>query len=452
MSTKSLKAAAVLLPLLFWVIVLRLRSWLLQYQQSWQIELFILLILTVGTVLFTSVIFRVIENREAEIEQRSEQLAALHQAAVALTTELDLGTVLQKVADLAVELVGARYGALAVFDVHNRVIDQFITCGISPEERAHIGKPPEGIGLLGALLNNGHPIRISRISEDPRAVGFPPSHPYMESLLGVPIVSKGKTIGALYLTDKMPQGSRSSQKRIPFTEQDEQLLVMFATQAAIAIENAQLYRQTQQLAVLQERERFGMDLHDGVIQSIYAIGLMLDDTQHQLAEKNIQEKERIKQALNGLNEVIRDIRNYILDLRPERFQGRDLHRGLKELDRDLRANSLLSTHLNLDGIKPNILRPEQTVEVLHIAQEALTNIRKHARARNVYVSVARKKGLFILSIADDGIGVQNDQMRVGGHGLVNMQLRAESLGGSLKIAPRDGGGTCVTLYVPINEE
>ncbi len=448
MSTRWLKWLTIILPVAFWVLILDLQDALRHTLTHTQVELLTATVMLIGAAAFSTWVFRVVERREAEIQHRTEQLEALHQAALALTTELELSAVLQKVVDLARDLLGARYGALGVLDESGTQIAQFVTSGLSPEEVARIGPPPEGRGLLGVIIQSGTPLRVDAIAEHPLAYGFPEGHPPMHTLLGVPIAYKGRVVGNLYLADKvLPYDDTATPQ--PFTEQDQRLLEMFATQAAIAIDNAQLYRKTQQLAILQERERFGMDLHDGVIQSIYAVGLQLEATQHQLQRAPQQAHETIAQAIHDLNDVIRDIRNYILDLRPERFQGRDLHRGLRELVRDLRANSFLEVSLDLDGVPSEVLTPEQTVEVLHIVQEALTNVRKHARARYVTVRIWMEDGVFYLDVTDDGIGIQQARVRPGGHGLLNMQQRARSLGGQLHIARGKQGGTSVRLRVPL---
>lgn len=450
MSTRVLKWLAIVLPIAFWLFVLLLRTVLFSEQRTPQGDVFAVIMLGLGAVLFSTWVFRIIANRETEIRHRSEQLTALHSAALALTTELDLGTVLQKVVDLARGLVNARYAALGVLDEKGESIAQFITSGISTAQRAQIGDPPRGRGLLGVLIKEGKPIRISEIARDLRAVGFPPNHPPMHSLLGVPIQSKGKIIGDLYMTDKIADTSHKGLRYETFTEQDQQVLEMFATQAAIAIENAQLYRQTQQLAILKERERFGMDLHDGIIQSVYAVGLMLEDSQHRLDSEPQEVKARITRAIHDLNDVIRDIRNYILDLRPQRFQGRDLKRGLEELARGLRANTFLNVNLHVDEVDLSVLSAEQTVETLHIVQEALTNVRKHARASNVDIALTSVDSYLVLKIKDDGIGVDAERgQEAKGHGLQNMRERTTALHGEIRIERNEGRGTSVTLRVPL---
>ncbi|NUM47276.1 MAG: GAF domain-containing sensor histidine kinase [Anaerolineales bacterium] len=446
MNRNSLKFLTIILPVTFFVTLIVLRSSLSRSPVLWGLETLIILIALLGTLLFSSWVFARIDQNEIEIKQRSEQLAALHEAAISLTRELDLSKVLQKVVDLARTLSRAKYGALGVLGTDGRWIDQFIFSGIPGHARMKMEPTPRGHGLLGAVIEAGKPIRVSRIGDDKRASGFPHFHPMMTSFLGVPIRFKDEVIGELYLADKMGVYNEP----LEFSEQDQHILEMFATQAAIAIKNAQFYRQAQQLTILQERERFGMDLHDGIIQSIYAIGLMLDDTQHRMEETPTQAREGISHAIAGLNEVIRDIRNYILDLRPNRFQGRDLKEGLGELVRELRANSFLSVDLQMDGTSVTSLTPEKTVEILHIAQESLSNIRKHARASQVDILLEEENQDLRLIIKDDGVGLNLDQIRNStGHGLRNMRERAQMLGGIFAIATAQDGGTEICVRVPL---
>lgn len=414
----------------------------ISWAQAW-LRFSLLLSAAVG---FNIWLFRIIEQHEAETQRRSEQLAALHKAALILTKEVDLATVLQRVVDEARVLAEAQYGAVGVLSEDGKYIGQFITSGITPQQRALLGPPPRGHGLLGVLIKLGQSIRIPSISDDPRSVGFPPNHPPMRSLLGVPISFQGEILGDLYLTDKLTTEGRVT----AFSEQDQQLLEMFATQAAIAIKNAQFHRQSQQLTLLQERDRFGMDLHDGVIQSLYGIGLMLEEAQHRFEIKDDSGKDLVVQAVEGLRRTIHDIRNYIMDLRPQRFQGRDLGEGLAELAREVRAHSFLSIAIEVETEVSTRLSPEQTVKILHIAREALTNVRKHARASQVDIHLADHSGVLLLTVADNGIGLDLNLIDKGaGHGLHNMQERAQALGGKISFTNIESGGTCVQLEVPL---
>src|SRR4051794_25611345 len=152
---------------------------------------------------------------------------------IAISSELSLDAVLQRVVETAAELTGARYAALGVIDRSGRALERFLTHGIDDETHRAIGALPHGRGILGALITDARPLRLQRIADDPRSVGFPPGHPAMESFLGVPIVLRGVAFGNLYLTEK--DGG------VEFTEEDVELVRLLAAQADVAIENARLY-------------------------------------------------------------------------------------------------------------------------------------------------------------------------------------------------------------------
>src|SRR5918911_1070911 len=161
-----------------------------------------------------------------------DRLRGLVEAGIALSSELSLEALLQKLVETAAELTGARYAALGVIDRHGRELERFLTTGIDAETHAAIGELPRGRGILGVLIRNAETLRLHDIAEDPRSVGFPPNHPPMRGFLGVPIKLRGVAYGNLYLTEK--QGG-------DFTEEDEELVRLLASQAAVAIENARLY-------------------------------------------------------------------------------------------------------------------------------------------------------------------------------------------------------------------
>ncbi len=409
-----------------------------------------LVLVSLVSSIFSSWVFNQITEREREIQKRAAQLEALNNAALSLITELDLGIVLQKVVDLSRDLVSARYGALGVLDDDSTAFQRFITSGISEETRKKIGAPPIGKGVFHILMREGKSLILNDISSHEESYGFPQHHPPMRSLIGVPIRAKGKVIGDLYLSEKQDPFNPDPNMLIPFTEEDQHILELFATQAAIAIENARLYRQVQQLAVLEERQRFGMDLHDGVIQSIYAVGLMLENILHRVEKEPGSAREGITDSIRSLNMVISDIRNYILDLRPQHFKGRNIIQGIEELTRALRANTFIDVDLVITDVEPHIISPERTVEILHIAQEALSNVQKHARASEVDISMACQNGHLLLEIVDNGVAITPpDLHRARGNGLRNMQDRAAALNGEIVIGPRLEGGTEVKLDVPI---
>ena len=324
-----------------------------------------------------------------------EELRALTEAGVTLTSELALGAVLQKVVDIARELIGSRYAALSVLGPSGE-ITRFITSGISAEEREAIGDIPSGKGLLSVLLHKGDSLRLETISNDARSASFPPHHPQMTSLLGVPLIFRGRIIGNLYLTDKTSKRG--------FSDHDEELVRLLATQAAVAIRNAELHDKAESVARLEERERIGMDLHDGVMQSIYAVGLTLEDCVERVDEAPDEVKASLEGAMNALNDVIGDIRSYIFDLRPRVSVVADLPEAIRHLVDDLRINTLIQTSLEIDGELSDAITQDQALALFHITQEALNNVAKHSQAKSASVRLQASDRLISVEVHDDGIG------------------------------------------------
>jgi signal transduction histidine kinase len=367
----------------------------------------------------------------------------LIEAGMALVSELSLDAVLLRIVELAVDLTGARYGALGVLAADGRSIEEFITVGITAEERAALGDPPTGHGLLGALIREARPLRIPDIGADPRSVGFPPNHPPMKSLLGAPITGRGKVFGNIYLTDK--------QDAEAFDEEDERVLVVLATQAAVAVENARLYdetersgRELQRLQVLEERERIGKELHDGVIQSLFAVGMHLQGLATATGDDNIS--RNLESAVDDIDHAIRDLRNYIFGLRPGILADRQLDQALKEMATDFAARSGVVTVVEVDGEAASRLA-SRAADVVQIVREALSNVGRHGAATTCRVSVERSAAGLTIEVDDDGQGFDVDVTR-SGMGLQNLQERVGSLGGVFQIESTPGEGTTVRATFP----
>ncbi|MDX1687218.1 MAG: GAF domain-containing sensor histidine kinase [Candidatus Promineifilaceae bacterium] len=365
----------------------------------------------------------------------------MNKAALAVAGNLSLDKVLRQIVESARELANARYAALGIPDGKGGLA-KFIHSGLPSEQVAQIPHEPEGHGLLGALLQEGRTIRIPHITGDPRSFGFPPGHPPMESFLGVPIKGGGEIMGNLYLTDKL--GGEE------FTAADEELIELLAAHAAIAIKNARLYEEVGRLAIVEERSRIGMDLHDGVIQAIYAVGLTLESARLLLPEDEHAEAVRLLDgAINGLNDAIRDIRNFILDLRPRRFNG-NLSEGLARLTREFQANTMIPVELRLPGDTLDPVPAPVARALFFTAQEALANVARHARASNVVVEAEREDHAIKLRIEDDGRGFDVDsQSQMTGHGLANMRARAEEQNGTFTVESEPGEGTQISLRLPL---
>lgn len=548
-------------------------------------------------------------------EQLEARLVSLHRASLELIRDLSLDTVLNKIITLARDEVNAAYGALGVLDDQGNLV-QFIPVGMAPEQEREIGHLPVGLGLIGALKNERRTIRLSQITDDPRSVGFPPHHPYMESFLGVPIVEGNKLFGLIYLTNKLgysefstdderviemlaayaavaisharmyeavlqrddmlvrqnedlallndvattltsstdldvvldktlnrviaflyidageiyigedgareiqlvlhqggfseplftrdrflvgegvigktfvsgkplvsyelksdveylnpallrlgvkgmaciPLSAReqvvgvmcvASPKDYVFAHHQIDLLTSIGKWLGITIENATLQRQAKRLAVLEERERIGMDLHDGIIQSIYAVGLALDYARVALDDDLDQSRQKIEQAIDGLNKTIRDIRAYISDLRPRELIGSDLMNNLQRLVDEYRSNTMADATLvgSDDGLAR--LPASHATALFHICQEALANVAKHSEARRVDIRLWSTKGRVLLEVSDNGLGFDLRKMSITlGHGLSNMHIRARKVGGDVEITSAPGEGTTVLAWVP----
>ena len=368
--------------------------------------------------------------------------AALDAAVRGIAELAPLDDVLQLIVDRVRPLVGAQYAALGIVDPSGR-IERFITSGMDDETRRRIGALPEGHGLLGLIIRENRSFRIPDINVDPRNYGFPEHHPPMRSFLGVPIGLRGTSLGRLYLTNKLEAGE--------FSPDDQALVETFAIHAGIAMENARLHEQVQRLAVVDERERISKDLHDGIIQNLYAVGLSLEDVADELEDEHGDAAARVGRAIDAIHLSIQDVRNFIFGLRPELLENASLAEGLAVLVEEQRRNSMIDLELRTPDhmIQPT---PAVTSHLLAIASEALSNAVRHSRATRALVTVQElDRSGWELRIEDNGIGFEPSQSAKLGHqGLANIRDRAQRIGGTLTIASEHGQGAQLTIRVPAN--
>lgn len=375
------------------------------------------------------------EHRARRAEAR---LAALDVAVQGISGALELEAVLQLIVDRVRDLADADYAALGI--VHSSgEIDRFITSGLGSAEHERIGAPPRGRGLLGLIIRENRTFRIADIAKDPRRHGFPPNHPEMRSFLGVPITVKGRTVGNLYLTNKRGE--------IEFSDDDQTLVERFAAHAGLAIENARLSERVQALAVVEDRERIGRDLHDGIIQRIYAVTLGLEDVAEIAQQDPAAAGQRVDRAIEALHAAIGEIRVFIYGLQP----GIDGRAGMAPALETLAEETRLATSLRVEvRVIGGQVAPAMSGELLIIAREALSNAARHAAASVVTVEVKGAAGELRLVVADDGDGFDPGAARdAGHHGLDNMRRRAEALGGTLTVESQKGGGTRIIVWVPL---
>jgi signal transduction histidine kinase len=438
---RRLKWITVLSALGFIVILEVVRQALYPYLPSLPGKLLMSAAVFIGCLFFFAALFTVLERIQAGLELRNRELLALHEAALGIYGELALEIVLQRVVDRARDLVDARYGALSVINEQNR-IESFVTSGISDETRARIGAPPVGHGLLGVVLNEGQRLRTSDLSQDPRSVGFPPNHPPMRSLLAVPILCKSPFKGNLYLAEKA-EGA-------PFTLDDEQILSRFATKAALAIDNAHLHLRLNDLAVTEERLRIAHEMHDGLAQVLAYVNTKAQAVKGFLATGRTEEANRqLDQLAAAAREVYADVRESIIGLRAAAIPGRSITAALEEYVQTWQAQTGTECRLRIDGAP----RPTSNaqLQVLRIVQESLANVRKHAGATQVVLNVEQTPSTLRVTIEDNGAGFVPGELgrsEFPRFGLATMRERAETLGGSFRLASVPGAGTRIDVELP----
>ena len=365
------------------------------------------------------------------MDKRDDAFAALSEAVLQIASETKLEPVLQKLVDTARELVDARYAALGIPDGRGGFA-KFLTSGMSDELIEEIGPLPRTHGLLGAMLEDTSSFRVADITGDPRFEWWPPEHPRMRSFLGVPIVAKGEVLGAFYLTDKEAAET--------FNNDDQHLIELFAAHAAIAIENARLFERSRELTVVEERNRLARDLHDSVVQTLFSLSLVAE------AAKN-GAKDKIEDVSELAKSAMAELRSIVFELRPADLAAEGLVPTLIKHTDVVRR--VFGQAVEVNVISERRLEPSLELELFRVAQESLSNALKHAQASKVVVDVDLEPASARIEVRDDGVGFDPDATTVRSRhlGLLSMEERMASVGGTLRIDSAPGRGTAVTAEV-----
>jgi signal transduction histidine kinase len=362
---------------------------------------------------------------------------ALSDAVLAIAAEHAVEPVLRKLVNAARELAGARYAAIGVPDGDGGFA-QFIPSGMGDELIASLGELPRTHGLLGAILESEIPHRTTDIRRDPRFRGWwPDAHPSMSSFLGVPIVARGAVAGAFYLTDK--EGADA------FSDDDQALIETFAAHAALAIENARLHERSRELSIVEERNRLARELHDAVTQKLFGV-VLAAESGSALLERDVggaATQLRLVRELAG--EAMEELRSVIVHLRPPVLEAEGLAVALGKHVDVLRRAHRRAIELDVAGDCPVAALVE--TDVFRIAQEALHNALRHARAPRIAVRLRCDGERLELSVADDGVGFDVAAVRSRRLGLTTMAERARAIDGDLEIDSAPGAGTTVRLLV-----
>jgi signal transduction histidine kinase len=367
------------------------------------------------------------------------KLRRVLEATLQLEADLDLPTLLRHFVEEACSMTGARYGALGVLNDDHTGLSQFLTVGIEAEDEEKIGARPTGQGVLGLIIADPQILRLADLGSHPDSFGFPPHHPPMTSFLGVPIKVHDEIYGNLYLTDKMGWSE--------FTADDESLVAALAVGAAIAIENTRLHERVRQVAIYDDRDRMARDLHDTVIQRLFAVGLSLQAMAGAAGSSQIS--DRLNVAISDLDDTIRQIRSTIYEL------------GSAQIDQGVRANILslvrelspvigFDVGVTFDGAVDTMMSDQVAEHLLAVVREAVTNIGRHAQATEATVSLGVVDGDCQLQVTDNGRGIDASDLQEGTLGLVNLRRRAEKLNGSFTTETLATGGTALLWRVPLS--
>ncbi|WP_424528453.1 GAF domain-containing protein [Sphaerisporangium viridialbum] len=369
--------------------------------------------------------------------ERDAVLHAVSSAVLAVTRHLSVREVLQVIVRSARTLLAARYAALGVPD-DDGSFAEFVADGVSDKQWDAIGPLPRQHGMLAAMLQEAAPVRLPDIREDPRFEWWPAAHPVLKDFIGVPIRDADQILGIIFLSNKRTPGG--------FTQEDQDLLTLFAAHAAIALTNARLYERSRELTIVEERTRMARELHDAVTQKLFSLrltaqaaaSLVTSDPQRAMAEI-----ERV-QRLAG--EALAELRAVIVELRPAELDRHGLAETLRKhvtlLDR------LYPVRITFASAPSGDLPPATEVAVLRVAQEALHNALRHANASSIEVCLQAEGSRLTLEVRDDGDGFEVETPAFRGLGLVSMRDRAEAAGGSLLVSSGQGAGTVVRLEVP----
>ncbi len=352
----------------------------------------------------------------------------LVEAAASVAGQADLADVLRTTVRTAMDLTNATHGALGVLGSHGMLTD-FIFEGVDRHTAKMIGAPPIGRGVLGAI--GSRPVRLDDVSTHPHAAGFPAHHPALRAFLGVPVRLGHDTLGNLYLAHS---GNGA------FTAEDETLVEGLAVIAGSAISRARLERRLERAALVEDRERIARDIHDGVIQELFAVGLALQTARG--ADATTADHQ-ITQAMLSIDDAMTRLREYIFDLQspvPD-FEAR-LRTIVHNVAGDTRVKVLVEGDFST-------LERTTSEGLIQFVREGVSNAVRHARADTITVRATADSATVMVEVADDGVGFDPGG-DADGLGLANMRERMSTLGGLCVVESTPGRGTVARGSVPVD--
>ncbi|MBM3151470.1 MAG: GAF domain-containing protein [Chloroflexi bacterium] len=394
-----------------------------------------------GTAIQNARLYDDLRQHDQALQRRNEELGLLNQIGVALASSLEMDEILNQTLALLMAHYKVEAGEIFLREEDRHTLRLVLHRGEAAQAFWTRNRFKMGEGMIGLVAEKMKPVISQNLSGDARFLREAIVQAGFRQMACIPLTARGEMVGVLSIASRSP---------LPFEESQMQLLSSIGAWAGTAIENARLHYDARRLAVLEERERIGMDLHDGIIQSIYGVGLTLENIRLLMKENTNEADTRIQKAIEDLNHTIRDLRAYILDLRPRQLRGESLLEGLQRLVTEFRMNA--KAEIILSGPKSDLLQDLPQVHAMalfHICQEALANAAKHAAARKITVNLWGTNDRVLLEVQDDGKGFDLEKMsKTVGHGLANMTTRVHNVGGDLDITTTPGEGATILAWVP----
>ncbi len=375
-----------------------------------------------------------------ELHHRLEEMVGLQRLGALLLEEHDFDRVLQAICQQLLSLTDAGGVGLALLEENGQFLELRTVVGPSAEALRGARIPVDG-SFAGVALRTNRPQRSENAPEDPR--GYRPSITLgrTQTIMSVPMKTRQRTVGVISIYNK--RGGET------FTERDAELATLFANQAAVAIENARLYEQTREYAVIEERNRLARDLHDSVTQSLFSVTLLSQAALSLWERDPTKARDRLERASELARGALAEMRALIFELRPMALQEEGFVSALKKHVAALRSRESLDVSLNVEGPERRV-SPDVEEAAFRIVQESLNNVIKHARATRVTVTASFEDTALRIWTEDDGVGFNPaGRPKLRTMGMTSMRERAEAVGGRIHVDSAPGRGTRVLAELPV---
>ena len=379
-------------------------------------------------------------ERDVALTRRNVDMSFLNGIASTLTSSLELDEILNKTLGLVMNYMRVEAGEIFLLEEDQKSLRMVLHRGHAAEAFWTRNVFKVGDGYVGVVAETRKPVVSTDLANDVRFLREAVVKAGFHQIACIPLLSGENVMGVMSVATLGTE---------PIDDRNVEMMAAVGNWAGLAIENARLHTNARRLAILDERERIGMDLHDGIIQSIYGVGLSLENALLSITDEPNDAKKRVQHAIDGLNQAIRDLRSYILDLRPRQLGNDGLMSGIKRLAAEYRANTFAEVHITEPESELKDLAQGHILTLFHICQEALANSGKHAKAKKVQIAVLATDDRVLMEITDDGKGFDMESMNANiGHGLANMRTRARSIGGDVDISSAMNEGTTILAWVP----